>query len=143
MICVCCFFFKQQTSYEMRISDWSSDVCSSDLRPRHLSELAGLALKLLDVAQRNALYIDTGARAIAPQGEDFADLLHGKLKVARPADKAQRMNVVFGVDPVSCLGARYSRDEVDRLAVADHLGGEARIRCGLANVHGLPSAHSC
>src|SRR3546814_4557696 len=28
------FFFKQKTAYEMRISDWSSDVCSSDLRPR-------------------------------------------------------------------------------------------------------------
>src|SRR3546814_3508272 len=26
------FFFKQETAYEMRISDWSSDVCSSDLR---------------------------------------------------------------------------------------------------------------
>src|SRR3546814_6782249 len=39
MVCVCCvynccvgfFFFKQKTAYEMRISDWSSDVCSSDL----------------------------------------------------------------------------------------------------------------
>src|SRR3546814_9734490 len=33
MDCVCCqfFFFKQKTAYEMRISDWSSDVCSSDL----------------------------------------------------------------------------------------------------------------
>src|SRR3546814_5597825 len=34
------FFFKQKTAYEMRISDWSSDVCSSDLhrlhRARHL-----------------------------------------------------------------------------------------------------------
>src|SRR3546814_7005117 len=33
------FFFKQKTAYEMRISDWSSDVCSSDLpavtRRRH------------------------------------------------------------------------------------------------------------
>src|SRR3546814_6386181 len=28
------FFFKQKTAYEMRISDWSSDVCSSDLEPR-------------------------------------------------------------------------------------------------------------
>src|SRR3546814_2030974 len=28
---VCGFFFKQKTAYEMRISDWSSDVCSSDL----------------------------------------------------------------------------------------------------------------
>src|SRR3546814_8762675 len=27
----CCFFFKQKTAYEMRSSDWSSDVCSSDL----------------------------------------------------------------------------------------------------------------
>src|SRR3546814_6080305 len=27
-----CFFFKQKTAYEMRISDWSSDVCSSDLK---------------------------------------------------------------------------------------------------------------
>src|SRR3546814_3487643 len=31
-MCVyCLFFFKQKTAYEMRISDWSSDVCSSDL----------------------------------------------------------------------------------------------------------------
>src|SRR3546814_4789894 len=31
-VCVCLFFFfKQKTAYEMRISDWSSDVCSSDL----------------------------------------------------------------------------------------------------------------
>src|SRR3546814_3719282 len=28
------FFFKQKTAYEMRISDWSSDVCSSDLRAK-------------------------------------------------------------------------------------------------------------
>src|SRR3546814_3685352 len=41
-VCVVCvgvglffvFFFKQKTAYEMRISDWSSDVCSSDLRKR-------------------------------------------------------------------------------------------------------------
>src|SRR3546814_8129966 len=30
-MCTCLFFIKQKTSYEMRISDWSSDVCSSDL----------------------------------------------------------------------------------------------------------------
>src|SRR3546814_1742421 len=29
------FFFKQKTAYEMRISDWSSDVCSSDLERLH------------------------------------------------------------------------------------------------------------
>src|SRR3546814_14724146 len=40
---LCClfffFFFKQKTAYEMRISDWSSDVCSSDLSDAALSEL--------------------------------------------------------------------------------------------------------
>src|SRR3546814_2827341 len=35
LIYLCClfFFFNQTTAYEMRISDWSSDVCSSDLGP--------------------------------------------------------------------------------------------------------------
>src|SRR3546814_7979109 len=32
MLCVLVFFCKQKTAYEMRISDWSSDVCSSDLQ---------------------------------------------------------------------------------------------------------------
>src|SRR3546814_4466225 len=31
LFCIFFFFFKQKTAYEMRISDWSSDVCSSDL----------------------------------------------------------------------------------------------------------------
>src|SRR3546814_9424737 len=37
------FFFKQKTAYEMRISDWSSDVCSSDLTgdPRDNTDGAG------------------------------------------------------------------------------------------------------
>src|SRR3546814_5595689 len=39
------FFFKQKTAYEMRISDWSSDVCSSDLVfPTH-GKLADIALR--------------------------------------------------------------------------------------------------
>src|SRR3546814_2409732 len=42
---LCFFFFKQKTAYEMRISDWSSDVCSSDLptetiRPLRISTVA-------------------------------------------------------------------------------------------------------
>src|SRR3546814_3467393 len=37
------FFFKQKTAYEMRISDWSSDVCSSDLQDAE----AGIAADLL------------------------------------------------------------------------------------------------
>src|SRR3546814_2851803 len=37
LLCIylwCFFFFKQKTAYEMRISDWSSDVCSSDLEAK-------------------------------------------------------------------------------------------------------------
>src|SRR3546814_19749869 len=46
LLCICfdwfvCifFFFKQKTAYEMRISDWSSDVCSSDLRPNKIPSI--------------------------------------------------------------------------------------------------------
>src|SRR3546814_2678928 len=37
------FFFKQKTAYEMRISDWSSDVCSSDLEAAFRAALARMA----------------------------------------------------------------------------------------------------
>src|SRR3546814_6496010 len=49
------FFFKQKTAYEMRISDWSSDVCSSDLRrPLTVSPHPSTALSalLLDLRQK-------------------------------------------------------------------------------------------
>src|SRR3546814_7564423 len=38
LYCFLFFFFKQKTAYEMRISDWSSDVCSSDLRTTDVPE---------------------------------------------------------------------------------------------------------
>src|SRR3546814_4762201 len=41
------FFFKQKTAYEMRISDWSSDVCSSDLAA--VAPAAGQTLSYTDV----------------------------------------------------------------------------------------------
>src|SRR3546814_15380196 len=37
-----CFFFKQKTAYDVSISDWSSDVCSSDLLAKVLDTLGGL-----------------------------------------------------------------------------------------------------
>src|SRR3546814_938482 len=39
-VCAFVFFFKQKTAYEMRISDWSSDVCSSDLLVVQVEEVA-------------------------------------------------------------------------------------------------------
>src|SRR3546814_12908690 len=47
ILCYCVFFFfffKQKTAYEMRISDWSSDVCSSDLHSAFESPLASTAV---------------------------------------------------------------------------------------------------
>src|SRR3546814_2291038 len=43
MILFVFFFFKQKTAYEMRISDWSSDVCSSDLLHALRAAAAGIA----------------------------------------------------------------------------------------------------
>src|SRR3546814_9736284 len=45
---MCIFFFKQKTAYEMRISDWSSDVCSSDLAEgiAQVDDQLGSALRL-------------------------------------------------------------------------------------------------
>src|SRR3546814_8737710 len=48
------FFFKQKTAYEMRISDWSSDVCSSDLWQVRLRENASYVLG--DEADRGVCY---------------------------------------------------------------------------------------
>src|SRR3546814_380352 len=47
---MCFFFFKQKTAYELRISDWSSDVCSSDLvgarvRLAHADAVEGFAAR--------------------------------------------------------------------------------------------------
>src|SRR3546814_3354506 len=49
------FFFKQKTAYEMRISDWSSDVCSSDLpdTPRAIIPVFGRYDTLFTLPERN------------------------------------------------------------------------------------------
>src|SRR3546814_17741532 len=53
---VCLFFFKQKTAYELRISDWSSDVCSSDLLVAMLElvERGGIDQVLADTSSRIA-----------------------------------------------------------------------------------------
>src|SRR3546814_7137287 len=53
LLWLCCmlglfFFFKQKTAYEMRISDWSSDVCSSDLCMQHVGTAVGPARLALE-----------------------------------------------------------------------------------------------
>src|SRR3546814_8688806 len=60
------FFFKQKTAYEMRISDWSSDVCSSDLvsQARADRQPDRLAARLLRDAQM-AVGVRRSHRAVA------------------------------------------------------------------------------
>src|SRR3546814_2742180 len=61
---VVCFFFKQKTAYEMRISDWSSDVCSSDLRKallgrkrcQRLGPLRGLFCMSAELGERRTVH---------------------------------------------------------------------------------------
>src|SRR3546814_8935247 len=58
-MCFVCFFFffKQKTAYEMRISDWSSDVCSSDL-PNAQAELIRDCLQKAGIDARSVSYLE-------------------------------------------------------------------------------------
>src|SRR3546814_4499647 len=64
------FFFKQKTAYEMRISDWSSDVCSSDLPDRNGADHAMVAMA--DGALPLPLHCSP-KEARGPVAEAFAD----------------------------------------------------------------------
>src|SRR3546814_13960578 len=57
------FFFKQKTAYEMRISDWSSDVCSSDLKVlwcRTRPDLFAPALAQAGLPPDRVIYVEAG-----------------------------------------------------------------------------------
>src|SRR3546814_8378724 len=60
------FFFKQKTAYEMRISDWSSDVCSSDLLARGGSVVLAAAMLAVTVSAAPAERATTHAPASRP-----------------------------------------------------------------------------
>src|SRR3546814_4125782 len=73
--CVFLFFFKQKTAYEMRISDWSSDVCSSDLLDAVNLLAAQVAAGMIDAGigggvesmSRTVMGYDSGAWTSDPQ----------------------------------------------------------------------------
>src|SRR3546814_1456618 len=74
------FFVKQKTAYEMRISDWSSDVCSSDLIHRVDGEIAtkriGFQRAVFVVGQDAAGLVALVAGGdLAAEGRDLADLV--------------------------------------------------------------------
>src|SRR3546814_8704886 len=66
------FFFKQKTAYEMRISDWSSDVCSSDLPACHV--------------RRNATESGRSLRDAAMLGDRFENLKRCKIQYSFSVD---------------------------------------------------------
>src|SRR3546814_2714996 len=61
----CFFFFKQKTAYEMRISDWSSDVCSSDLPQRQLEIGRGGDDRGVVAAEFEDRFAETARHALA------------------------------------------------------------------------------
>src|SRR3546814_18175061 len=70
VVCFFFFFFKQKTAYEMRISDWSSDVCSSDLLVRIEMAKGRLAARRQQKVVHADAILDNfehRARAVRPQ----------------------------------------------------------------------------
>src|SRR3546814_8640972 len=69
VVCGCFIFFfcKQKTAYEMRISDWSSDVCSSDLRL--VDDVADLGHRLLEHAMGRRIGDHDGCKLRAVLGD--------------------------------------------------------------------------
>src|SRR3546814_1225237 len=97
------FFFKQKTAYEMRISDWSSDVCSSDLatgeiKPR-ASKQTGSIFKLnltYNIDDDRLVYL-TYSRGFRPGGVN---------RRSTPRSEERRV----GKEGVSTCRSRWSPD---------------------------------
>src|SRR3546814_9425726 len=81
------FFFKQKTAYEMRISDWSSDVCSSDLMAQTMIEESGDHI-LEQHGEGCRAKLDTARRAAEEIG--MAERQHRRADRARAFGSRQR-----------------------------------------------------
>src|SRR3546814_6555067 len=92
------FFFKQKTAYEMRISDWSSDVCSSDL---HAFE------QRLEIALAKAVI----ALALDEFEEHQADLCFGKDLEQQARLPASRGPIEQDAARLQCLDILAVRSE--------------------------------
>src|SRR3546814_10424817 len=82
MVIFLCCCYKQKTAYEMRISDWSSDVCSADLKPRRAPVAlgAGRPLGAVAVGQESDRRADTDLchlfRPLSPDADALCAAAH-------------------------------------------------------------------
>src|SRR3546814_1475068 len=81
------FFFKQKTAYEMRISDWSSDVCSSDLLPEYKATRAR-AGSFMSLAQNPDYAAEVTLQPLARYELDAAILFSDILTVPHEIGRA-------------------------------------------------------
>src|SRR3546814_20560139 len=77
-VCICMymlvlFVFRQKRAYEMRISDWSSDVCSSDLTPPPFAEIARLMAFFLPRGDQRVERASGVAEHREVDGDDLVD----------------------------------------------------------------------
>src|SRR3546814_1119073 len=96
------FFFKQKTAYEMRISDWSSDVCSSDLRSDHDARRAG-SKRLGDVARGAEASVGDDRHA---ELRRRLDAVEDRGELLRRPDRSEERRV--GKECVSTCRSRWS-----------------------------------
>src|SRR3546814_7354630 len=120
MVCIVSLFlfFKQKTAYEMRISDWSSDVCSSDLRLLHLGGDERAALPVGQPVDR----ANVGALA-QPEADDVRRVplgLGAQPRMVRTVEGDDRG--AAGLEPLENL-ALGVRDRFFAAAIFHMLGG--------------------
>src|SRR3546814_17083394 len=89
------FFFKQKTAYEMRISDWSSDVCSSDLMAAALRSAAAHELNVTGVAHAPAFGENYVQEALAKQVALTSETLEWHLIGHLQSNKAREAAAAF------------------------------------------------
>src|SRR3546814_11431369 len=122
------FFFKQKTAYEMRISDWSSDVCSSDLLADALE-----VLQRVHVLQQQRLATQNEGAALAalaagPARKAALDDPRGQL-VEFGALLLQLLQYV-GLGLVQGAPGEPRREVVDRKSVVVGKSVSARVELG-------------
>src|SRR3546814_17458402 len=105
----------------MRISDWSSDVCSSDLG----LQFGNLGPDFFDMPQGRAAHFGAGAVLVAVKRQKVAALFYRKAKPPRPGDETQVVDVPVSIIAKAIVAAKWG-DEADILILANGLGWQPR-----------------